>query len=369
VIKIIVVIGTRPEAIKMSPVIRELKKHSHAIETVVLITGQHREMLDQVLDLFSLTPDYDLQVMTENQSLVSVTSKVLHGMDRILKREKPSMVLVQGDTTTTFAASLAAFYLKVRIGHVEAGLRTNNKYYPFPEEINRTLVSSLADIHFAPTERACSNLIAEGVPKERILVTGNTVIDALFYILTKECERDFGVDLNRGKTILVTAHRRENFGRPLENICRAFVFLLERHPEIQIVYPVHPNPNVQKVVKRVLGEIDRIYLIDPVDYLSFVHLMNRSYLILTDSGGIQEEAPSLGKPVLVLRNETERPEGIEAGTVRLVGTEARKIVESVEVLISDDSHYQKMSQASNPYGDGRSSIRIARAILDYFSNS
>jgi UDP-N-acetylglucosamine 2-epimerase (non-hydrolysing) len=290
-------------------------------------------------------------------------------MQKVIEIEKPSIILVQGDTTTTFAASLAAFYHKIKIGHVEAGLRTKNKYSPFPEEMNRTLVSCLADIHFAPTEWARENLLTEGIDPKNIFVTGNTVIDALLWILEKNSEVDLGVNLDNKKTILLTAHRRENFGRPLQNICEALKILIDGNSSIQIVYPVHPNPNIRDVVIKKLGEIDRIHLIEPLDYMHFVHLINRSYLILTDSGGIQEEAPSLGKPVLVLRNETERPEGIQAGTVKIVGTEIDRIVESVEKLLSDHTEYEKMAKASNPYGDGHSSDRIVSIVLSYFSSA
>jgi UDP-N-acetylglucosamine 2-epimerase (non-hydrolysing) len=367
-IKILVVIGTRPEAIKMAPLIIELRDHSARIETVVVTTAQHREMLDQVLDVFGIVPDYDLNIMTANQSLSLVTSKVLAGIEQTIEKESPSMMLVQGDTTTTFAASLAAFYHKVSIGHVEAGLRTNDKYYPFPEEINRSLVSVLADLHFAPTEWARGNLLKQGVSPERIVVTGNTVIDALFQIIDKKRQVDLNLNLNDHRTILVTAHRRENFGQPLLNICNALKTLIHRNSDIQIVYPVHPNPNVADVARRELGRTDRIHLIEPASYAPFVHLMNSSYLILTDSGGIQEEAPSLGKPVLVLRNETERPEALDAGTVRLVGTDVENILENVENLLLNPNEYRKMSQASNPYGDGRASKRIVRTILNYQSN-
>jgi len=366
-IKILVVIGTRPEAIKMAPLIVELKNHYEQIETVILTTAQHRGMLDQMLDVFKILPDYDLDIMTDNQSLSSVTSKILSGMDVIIRTEGPSMILVQGDTTTTFAASLAAFYHKVKIGHIEAGLRTNDKYNPFPEEMNRTLVSALADLHFAPTEWTRDNLLKQGISHEDITVTGNTVIDALFQILEQNCQLDVDLTLNEDKLILVTAHRRENFGRPLTNICEAIKLLLQRHSDIEVIYPVHPNPNVAEIVYTKLGKQHRVHLIEPANYASFVHLMNRSYLILTDSGGVQEEAPSLGKPVLVLRSETERPEGIEAGTVKLVGTDVESIIANVETLLLNEREYLRMSKASNPYGDGRASIRIVEAILDHYN--
>jgi UDP-N-acetylglucosamine 2-epimerase (non-hydrolysing) len=366
-IKVVVVIGTRPEAIKMAPIIREFKAHSTRIHTVVVTTGQHRQMLEQVLKTFDISPDWELDIMTENQSIISVTSKVLDGIAQMITKEQPSLILVQGDTTTTFAASLAAYYHKVKVGHVEAGLRTHNKYYPFPEEMNRTLVSALADLHFAPTEWAQNNLRAAGIPQKTIFVTGNTVIDSLFHILKQDCPLELGFDLDKGKFVLMTAHRRENFGTPLKNICKAVKVLLSQNSDLQFIYPVHPNPNVRSVVERELGETSRTHLIPPLDYLPFVHLMNRSYLILTDSGGIQEEAPSLGKPVLVLRNETERPEGVAAGTVKLVGTKVTNIVENVNRLLSGKCEYHKMSKAQNPYGDGHSAFRITQEILRHFS--
>ncbi len=365
--KIIVVIGTRPEAIKMAPVIQELKKYPEKIRTIVLITGQHDEMLNQALNLFKISPDYDLKVMENNQSLTDITMKVLARMEDILIDVNPDLILTQGDTTTTFAASLAGFYKKIIIGHIEAGLRTNKKYYPFPEEINRTLVGTLADFHYAPTKSAAKNLLKQGIDKDKVYVTGNTVIDAVLCMIDNNHSFGFDIDFNKNKIILVTAHRRENFGEPLENICLAIKEILHRDQNIEVVYPIHLNPNVRKTAKDILQNVERAHLIEPLDYKNFVNLMSRCYLILTDSGGIQEEAPSLGKPVLVLRNETERPEAVEAGTVRIVGTNRERIINNVLTLLNDQTEYQKMSQAINPYGDGKASIRIVSHILNYYS--
>jgi UDP-N-acetylglucosamine 2-epimerase (non-hydrolysing) len=367
--KILSIFGTRPEAIKMAPVIKELEKHPDSFVSRVCVTAQHREMLDQVLSLFKIRPDYDLNLMLPGQDLFDITANVLTGLKEVLNKEKPDMVLVQGDTTTTMAASLAAFYLNIPVGHIEAGLRTGNKRAPFPEEINRRISSIVADLHFAPTERSRQNLLNEGVNPDRIHVTGNTVIDALF--LTLETIRREGMEetitrdltsrfpalekvLAGQKFILVTGHRRENFGEGFENICRALKEIAARHPEIAIVYPVHLNPNVQEPVRRILADSQNIHLIAPLDYAPFVFLMNRSYLILTDSGGVQEEAPSLGKPVLVMRETTERPEAVEAGTVRLVGTDAETISQATERLLVNKAHYKTMSLAHNPYGNGDS---------------
>ncbi len=371
--KILSIFGTRPEAIKMAPVIRELEKHPAQFVSRVCATAQHREMLDQVLALFKIHPDHDLNLMLPGQDLFDITGRVLAGVKDVLRDERPDMVLVQGDTTTTMAASLAAFYLGIPVGHIEAGLRTGNKRAPFPEEINRRITSIVADLHFAPTERARQNLLTEGVHPGRIHVTGNTVIDAL--LLTLETIRREGMeetitgDLTRRfpgldkvlagrKFILVTGHRRENFGRGFENICRALKEIAASNPDIAIVYPVHLNPNVQEPVRRILAGSGNIHLIDPLDYAPFVFLMNRSYLILTDSGGVQEEAPSLGKPVLVMRETTERPEAVTAGTVRLVGTDVDAISNAANHLLADKAEYQAMSLAHNPYGDGRASVQI-----------
>ena len=369
ILRVLTVFGTRPEAIKLAPVIQKLKAEGSKIKTIVCVTAQHREMLDEVLRTFNIKQDYDLDIMESNQSLFEVTAKGLLGIREILELEKPDVVLLQGDTTTTFAVALAAFYLKIPIGHIEAGLRTKDKYKPFPEEMNRRLTSALTDFHFAPTESAKMNLLREGFDGKNIFITGNTVVDALFWILnnTKRTQKQMSFEypfLNSdNRLILVTAHRRESFGEPLENICEALRKIVERNKNVKIVYPVHPNPNVQMPVKRILGNVNRIYLISPLNYESFVHFMNKSFFILTDSGGIQEEAPSLGKPVLVMRDRTERPEAIEAGTARLVGTETSKIIENVERLLNDKAEYQRMAKATNLFGDGKAAERIVKILL------
>lgn len=363
----------------MAPVIRELARHPDRFESRVCVTAQHRQMLDQVLRLFDIRPDHDLDIMTPGQDLFAVTAHVLTGLKEVLQAERPDLVLVQGDTTTTMAASLAAFYLRIPVGHIEAGLRTGDKYAPFPEEINRRISSVAADLHFAPTEKARQNLLAEGIAPETTYVTGNTVIDALLATVKKIDQGKLGpriaADLVEKhpalaevlpdqRFILVTGHRRENFGQGFENICRALKEIANRHPEIAIVYPVHLNPNVQEPVRRILGNAPNIHLIEPLDYLPFVFLMSRSHLILTDSGGVQEEAPSLGKPVLVMRETTERPEAVEAGTVRLVGTDEEKILADVEELLTDDGAYREMARAINPYGDGKAAGRIRKVLAE-----
>lgn len=358
--RVAIIFGTRPEAIKVIPVILELAKFSARIEPVVIATAQHRDMLDEVLELFRVKPDFDLNIMEENQSLSKVSKRALSGLDEIIGKIKPDFVLVQGDTTTTFMAALSAYYHQIPVGHLEAGLRTYNKYNPYPEEMNRRMVSVLSDLHFAPTATSKENLLKEGIPGEKIFITGNTVIDALLKV--KGMDKDEGTDHH---LILVTAHRRENWGRPLENICSALKELICLYEDIQIVYPVHPNPNVSGAVKKFLDGVKRIHLRPPLSYRSFVRLMNGSYLILTDSGGIQEEAPSLGKPVLVLRKITERPEALEAGTVRVVGTEKEEIVSQVALLLDNKDEYKKMAHAVNPYGDGRASQRVVGAIRYY----
>jgi len=366
-IKVLTVLGTRPEAIKLAPVIKELERHSDKFISRVCITAQHREMLDPFLQLFEIKPDWDLNIMKPNQSLFDVTISALTKLKPILKTESPDIVLVQGDTTTAFVAALAAFYLKIEIGHVEAGLRTTDKYNPFPEEINRRLISHLTDFHFAPTQRAKANLLAEGIDEDSVFVTGNTVIDALFMILERTKGQNFLADLPLQpdkKLILVTAHRRESFGDGLINICQALIEIIRRVPNVEVVYPVHLNPNVRSTVEKYLTGIDRIHLIEPLDYVSFVHLMDQAYLILTDSGGIQEEAPSLGKPVLVLRKVSERPEAIEAGAAKVVGTDAKSIVEETLLLLEDEREYSKMANASNPFGDGHAAERIVKIILE-----
>jgi len=368
--KLLFIFGTRPEAIKMAPLIKEFKKYFE-FEVKVLVTAQHRQMLDQVLRIFDIKPDYDLNLMKSNQDLYDITSYVLLGLRDILKSYKPDLVFVHGDTTTTFAASLASFYQKIPVAHIEAGLRTYDIYSPYPEEINRQLTSRIANYHFAPTELAKNNLINEGISKERIFVTGNTVIDALFEILSKIKNEQISIDgyeINNRKYILVTGHRRENFGIGFLNICEALKEVAISNPEIDIVYPVHLNPHVQKPVYSILGQIKNIYLIKPLDYISFVYLMSKSYIILTDSGGVQEEAPSLGKPVLVMRNTTERPEAIEAGTVKLVGTNKDSIEIEINKLIRNKKAYVEMSKANNPYGDGKSCERIVKAIIKEFGS-
>jgi UDP-N-acetylglucosamine 2-epimerase (non-hydrolysing) len=367
--KIMVVFGTRPEAIKLAPVIAELKKRG-IFKVVVVVTAQHREMLDQVLSLFNIVPDYDLDIMQPEQSLFDITDRALEGLKKVLIQEKPDLLLVQGDTTTTFVAALAAFYLKIPVGHVEAGLRTFDKHRPFPEEINRRLTTVLTDLHFAPTEQAKLNLLAEGVPKETIYVTGNTVIDALLATVRDGYEFNHPIlsqiDFSSYKTLLVTAHRRESWGEPLSAICEAIKEIIATQPDVCVVFSVHLNPEVQRTVNTLLDGEDRVFLVDPMDYEPFVQLMGKAHLILTDSGGIQEEAPSLGKPVLVLRELTERPEAVEAGTVKIVGRDTERIVSETIKLIRNSTAYEKMAQAINPYGDGRASQRIADIITEYF---
>lgn len=363
-IKVLSIFGTRPEAIKMAPVVKELEKYSEKIKSIVCVTGQHRQMLDQVLSLFEIEPDIDLDLMEKEQTLSSLTSKAISALTHVINRVKPDISLVQGDTTTAMVASLASFYEKIPVAHVEAGLRTQNRYSPFPEEINRRLISVLATYNFAPTQTAVDALLAEGVPKESVFLTGNTVIDALLMIIKKEYKPNVEFLLGSNRLILVTAHRRENFGRPLENICKALLKIAHRNPEVEIVYPVHLNPNVQKVVYGILSNQKGIHLIEPLEYQDLVHLMNQSYLVLTDSGGIQEEAPALGKPVLVMRHETERPEGVEAGVAKVVGTECETIVSETERLLYDQEEYASMSKAINPYGDGLAAQRIVRIIKE-----
>jgi len=378
-IKTAVIFGTRPEAIKMCPLVLELKKRAE-FEPVVIVTAQHRQMLDSVLELFDVTPDYDLNLMKPNQNLWGLTSDVLFGTKEIFEKIKPDIALVHGDTTTAFASALSAFYARIPIGHVEAGLRTFNKDYPFPEEINRVLADAVSDLHFAPTEGAVRNLLNSGIKEgvlnggmdstyqegRRIYKTGNTVIDALLYTVEKNTDLSF-IGLNPDlKTILLTSHRRENFGKPLENICDAVLELVQKNKDIEIVYPVHLNPNVQKTVYKKLDGIERVKLIKPLDYAPFCALMKRANIILTDSGGVQEEAPSLGVPVLVLRDETERPEAVECGCVKLVGTNREKITSTVQKLLDDSSFYNSMKMAINPYGDGLASKRTADIILKKF---
>lgn len=367
-IKILSVFGTRPEAIKMAPLVNLLQKNED-FQSVVCVTAQHREMLDQVLDIFQIKPDYDLDIMKDRQSLTDIMVNALIGLENVIKEVKPDMVLVHGDTSTTFCGALASYYNRVQLGHVEAGLRTFNKYYPYPEEMNRKLTGVLADIHFAPTNNSKSNLLAEGVSQESIYITGNTVIDALKTTVRKDYVFNNPIlrtlDYSR-KVILVTAHRRENLGQPLKNICNALKAIAENYKDTEIVYPVHMNPAVRDIAFSILGEQERIHLIDPVDVLEMHNLMDRCYLVLTDSGGLQEEAPSLGKPVLVLRGETERPEAIEFGTLKLAGTDENNIYEMTSLLLEDRNEYDKMANAVNPYGDGYASERIAKSILYHF---
>lgn len=369
--KVLVVFGTRPEAIKMLPVVRALRADS-GFEATLCVTAQHRQMLDQVLELFAVKPDFDLDIMTRAQGLTGITTAVLSRLEPVLQEVAPDWVLVHGDTTTTMAATLAAFYQKVPVGHVEAGLRSGNMLQPWPEEMNRRVTDAIAAAFFAPTEGARQNLLRENVPAARVHVTGNTVVDALHEVvgmiaarpaLAAELDARFPFLASGRPILLVTGHRRENFGEPFRELCAAIADLVRAHP-IQVVYPVHLNPNVQEPVKAVLGGIDHVHLIEPLDYLPFVHLMQKSHVILTDSGGIQEEAPSLGKPVFVMRNVTERPEAVEAGTVRLVGTDRKRILDSVSEVLADPAAYDRMSQAHNPYGDGRAAARIADILRD-----
>ncbi len=368
-IKVLVVFGTRPEAIKMCPLVLELKKHK-GIECVVCLTGQHREMLDQVMDAFNVKGDHDLNIMKKSQSLTSITTSVLEGMEGVLKDERPDIVLVHGDTTTSYAAALAAFYRQIPVGHVEAGLRTGNIYSPFPEEMNRLLTDRISVMHFAPTELNRKNLHDEGI-KDKVYVTGNTVIDAFQYTVSDDYafmnERINEIDFAGRRVILVTAHRRENLGQPLKNICNAIRRLAETYKDVEFVYPVHLNPAVRDTVFEVLSGIDNVLLIDPVDVLDMHNMMERCYMVMTDSGGIQEEAPHFGKPVLVLRTETERPEAVEAGTVRVVGVDEESIVTEARRLLDDRQAYERMAHAVNPYGDGKASERITECLLRSYS--
>ena len=376
-IRTLCVFGTRPEAIKMAPVIKQLESHA-AFSSKVCVTGQHREMLEPFLDFFSIKPDFDLNVMTPNQTLSKLTANILHGLAEVFKDYRPDVVLVHGDTTTTLATSLAAYYHQIPVAHVEAGLRTGNIFLPWPEEANRKLTGVLAAQHFAPTPLSRQNLLSEGVPSEAIHVTGNTVVDALFDVLQQfesnsaleqKYREQFSFLTPKRRMILVTGHRRENFGGGFERICQALVRIAQAFPDVDIVYPVHLNPHVQAPVNNLLSSTPNIYLIAPVDYLPFVYLMKASYVILTDSGGIQEEAPSIGKPVLVMRDKTERPEALDAGTVQLVGTDVHVILEAVTRLLENAEHYRRMSQAQNPYGDGDASRRIVDALLARFSEA
>jgi UDP-N-acetylglucosamine 2-epimerase (non-hydrolysing) len=365
--KVAVVFGTRPEAVKLAPVVAELKDRK--VRTVVIVTAQHRSMLDQKLNIFGIKPDHDLNIMRENQDLYHITGAVLNQLQPVLHREKPDVVVVQGDTTTTFASSLAAFYQKIPVGHVEAGLRTWDRFNPYPEEINRQLTTRVTDHHFAPTEWAKQNLIREGVYEDRIHVTGNTVIDALLRIVDRKFRFTSAplstIDFAR-KVVVLTSHRRENFGPPMEGVFTACREVIRSNPDTELVYPVHPNPNVTAAAAKIFGGEPRVHLIEPLDYVTFVQLMSRSYLILTDSGGVQEEAPSLGKPVLVLRTTTERPEGIEAGTAKLVGTDPARIIEEADRLLTQPAAYKAMAEVVNPYGDGMAAGRIADVLQRHY---
>ena len=366
-LRLMTVFGTRPEAIKMCPLVLEMHKYPEYIEPIVAVTAQHREMLDQVLELFNIKPDYDLNIMASGQTLYDITTRALNGLKEVIEDAKPDMVLVHGDTTTTFAGALAAFYAQVPVGHVEAGLRTGNKYSPYPEEMNRKLTGSIADMHFAPTSTSKENLLKENVNPEAIMVTGNTVIDALQTTVKANYEfadAEFNKIFARGnRLILMTTHRRENLGEPMRNVYKALRKVLETHADVEAIFPVHKNPKVREIVQEELGGLERVHLIEPMDYEPFANLMGKVDIVLTDSGGIQEEAPALGKPVLVLRDTTERPEAVDAGTVKLVGTGYEDVLRETNLLLDDPAHYQKMADAANPYGDGKACERIIRAIL------
>lgn len=366
-IKVMTVFGTRPEAIKMAPVVNALKKRSMEFEAITVVSAQHRQMLDQVLDIFNITPDYDLDIMQQRQTLSGITTRVITKLDDVIEETKPDIVLVHGDTTTTFAASISAFYHQVAIGHVEAGLRTWQKYSPYPEEMNRQLTDVLADIYFAPTAQSKANLLKSNHPAENIFITGNTAIDALKQTVNKDYNHDILNKINKNhRIVLVTMHRRENQGKPMKRVFRVMREVVDSHPDVEIIYPVHLNPVVQEAAELIFGNDPRIHLIDPLDVVDFHNLAAKSYLIMTDSGGVQEEAPSLGKPVLVLRDTTERPEGVTAGTLRLVGTTPKIVKTAMIELLDDQKAYEKMTQAKNPYGDGQAAKRILDSIAYYF---
>ncbi|QKE74994.1 UDP-N-acetylglucosamine 2-epimerase (non-hydrolyzing) [Arthrobacter citreus] len=367
-VKVMTIFGTRPEAIKMAPLVLELAKHPDQIESIVTVTAQHRQMLDQVLEIFDITPDHDLNIMKDRQTLIDVTTRGLEGLNKVMQEVKPDIVLVHGDTTTTFIASLAAFYNQIAIGHVEAGLRTWDKYSPYPEEMNRQLTGVMTDFHFAPTTKSAQNLLAENKKEETIFITGNTAIDALKTTVKEEYAHPVLDQIGNDRLVLMTAHRRENLGEPMRNMFKAIKRLVEKHEDIQVVYPVHMNPVVREIANDVLGNDNRIHLIEPLDVIDFHNFAARSHLILTDSGGVQEEAPSLGVPVLVLRDTTERPEGIDAGTLKLAGTDEDVIFALADELLSDEEAHAKMSKASNPYGDGEASRRIVEVIIKHFKN-
>ena len=367
-IKVMSVFGTRPEAIKMAPLIKELEKRDE-IESIVCVTAQHRQMLDQVIETFDIKPDYDLDIMKQGQTLSDITSRVLYGLEEVIKEVKPNIILVHGDTTTTFAGALAAFYNQVDIGHVEAGLRTNDKYSPYPEEMNRQMVDCMTDMYFAPTELSKENLLLENIPEDKIYITGNTAIDAMKTTINENySHKELEWIKDDERLILVTAHRRENLGEPMRHIFKAIKRIVDEFNDVKVLYPIHLNPKVRKVAHEVFDNCDRVKLIEPLEVFDFHNFQNRSYFIMSDSGGIQEEAPSLGKPVLVLRNTTERPEGIKAGTLKLVGTGEEVIYREAKKLLTDKNEYERMSKASNPYGDGQASKRIVDAIIDKYSN-
>lgn len=370
--KIITIFGTRPEAIKMAPLVKELEKRE-GIESKICVTAQHREMLDQVLELFDIKPDFDLNIMKTKQSLTGITNRILEGLEEIFKEEKPDMILVHGDTTTTFSSALAAYYQQIKVGHVEAGLRTFDKYFPFPEEMNRKLTGAIADLHFSPTKGAKNNLLREGIDEKNIYITGNTVIDAMLHTVeekyvfeNKELNK---IDFKNKKVIMITAHRRENWGEGIFNICEALNEIVDKNKDVELVYLVHLNPIVKDMVHEKLGGKERIHLLNPLDTKETHNLMNKCFMVMTDSGGLQEEAPHLGKPVLVLRDVTERPEAVEYGTVKLVGTNKEKIIDEANILINSKEAYEKMSKAVNPYGDGKASERICDAIMKYLNLS
>ena len=371
-IKVMSVFGTRPEAIKMAPLVKELEANEN-IQSIVAVTAQHREMLDQVLEIFDIKPDYDLNIMKSGQTLAEITTRAVNGLDEVIKEAKPDIILVHGDTSTTFAGALAAFYNQVKIGHVEAGLRTYDKYSPFPEEMNRKLTGAMTDLHFSPTISNKNNLLKENVDEKDIFITGNTVIDALK--TTVRADYEFAdetlanLDFENKKVILMTAHRRENLGKPLENICTAAKKIVEAHSDVELVYPMHMNPKVRETATSILGGMDRVHLIEPLDVEELHNAMQRAYMVMTDSGGLQEEAPSLGKPVIVLRNETERPEAVDAGTVLMGGIDMENIINLANMLLTDDEAYKKIAQTANPYGDGLASKRITDTIVWYFDKS
>lgn len=367
-IKVMSIFGTRPEAIKMAPIIQEMEHHKSEIESIICVTAQHREMLDSVLETFHITPDYDLNIMKKGQTLDSVTGIILQGLNDILEKEKPDMVLVHGDTTTTFASALSAFYHKIPVGHVEAGLRTHNLYSPYPEEANRQMVGNIAELHFTPTMQSLKNLLQENKDPEKIYVTGNTAIDALKTTVKKEYNSPALQWAGDGRIVLLTAHRRENWGAPLKRVFTAVNRITEKYPDVRVIYPCHMNPAVRGLADEMFGANDHVKVIEPLEVTDFHNLIKKSYLVLTDSGGIQEEGPSLGKPVLVVRETTERPEGVEAGTLKLVGTSTDNIVKQVGRLLDDKAEYERMSKAENPYGDGHASERIVDAIIRYFRN-